>query len=93
MLYFYCHYDGLGSVAALSNVNGDIVEKYEYDVFGEPNRVSDVNNPYLFTGRCLDTETGLYYYRFRYYSPVNSQYKIIKASIADDIAGTCFSGI
>ena len=31
---FY-HYDGLGSVIALSNVNGEIVERYSYDVFGE----------------------------------------------------------
>jgi len=28
---------------------------------------SAVGNPYLFTGRRLDSETGLYYYRFRYY--------------------------
>jgi len=28
-LYYY-HYDGLGSVAALSNTSGDIVERYEY---------------------------------------------------------------
>ena len=38
------------------------------DVFGEPNRTSDVNNPYLFTGRRYDSETGLYYYRTRYYA-------------------------
>ena len=38
-------------------------------MFGEPNRVSDVNNPYLFTGRKYDVESGLYYYRARYYSP------------------------
>ena len=56
-------------MVALSNVNVEVVERYEYDVFGEPNRVGDVNNPYLFTGRRYDTETGLYYYRARYYSP------------------------
>ncbi len=67
--YYYYHFDGLGSVIALSNVNGEIVERYSYDVFGEPNRTSDVNNPYLFTGRRFDNETGLYYYRARYYSP------------------------
>jgi RHS repeat-associated protein len=44
------------------------VECYSYDVFGEPNRTSDVNNPYLFTGRRYDEETGLYYYRARYYA-------------------------
>jgi len=48
---YYYHFDGLGSVAALSDVNSVIVERYSYDVFGEPNCPSDVNNPYLFTRR------------------------------------------
>ena len=56
-------------VAALSDANGILVERYEYDVFGEPSGVSDVNNPYLFTGRRFDDETGNYYYRARYYAP------------------------
>lgn len=66
---YYYHFDGLGSVAALSDTNADIVERYSYDVFGEPNRVSDVNNPYMFTGRRYDSETANYYYRARYYKP------------------------
>ena len=75
--YYYYHFDGLGSVIALSNVNGEIVERYSYDVFGEPT-IRDANyeirdtsafaNPYMFTGRRYDNETGLYYYRFRYYN-------------------------
>ncbi len=67
-LYYY-HFDGLGSVAALSDNDGDIVERYSYDVFGEPNRVSGIHNPFMFTGRRYDTESGLYYYRARYYKP------------------------
>lgn len=66
---YYYHFDGLGSVIALSDTNAVIQERYSYDVFGEPNRTSDVNNPYLFTGRRYDGETGLYYYRARYYAP------------------------
>jgi len=66
---YYYHFDGLGSVAALSDNDGDIVEQYSYDVFGEPNRVSGVHNPYMFTGRRYDTETSMYYYRARYYKP------------------------
>lgn len=66
---YYYHFDGLGSVVALSNVNSQIVERYSYNVFGEPNRVSSVGNPYMFTGRNYDYETGLYYYRARHYSP------------------------
>ena len=48
---YYYHFDGLGSVIALSDVNSVIVERYSYDVFGKPSNTSDVNNPYLFTGR------------------------------------------
>jgi RHS repeat-associated protein len=65
---YYYHFDGLGSVAALSDVNNVVVERYSYDVFGEPNITSSVGNPYMFTGRRLDTETHLYYYRARYYA-------------------------
>ncbi len=66
---YYYHFDGLGSVIAVSDSGGNMVERYSYDVFGEPNRVSDVNNPYMFTGRRYDSETGNYYYRARYYAP------------------------
>jgi RHS repeat-associated protein len=75
---YYYHFDGLGSVTALSDSNGDIVEKYSYDVFGTPTirdtqnailSTSAYGNPYFFTGRAYDAETGLYYYRARYYKP------------------------
>jgi hypothetical protein len=33
---YYYHFDRVGSVIALSDVNSVIVEKYSYDVFGEP---------------------------------------------------------
>ena len=67
---YYYHYDALGSVVALSDADGDTVQVYEYDVYGQvaasgPNHP----NPFLFTGRRYDTETGLYYYRARYYNP------------------------
>ena len=75
---YYYHFDGLGSVVALSDPNADIVEQYSYDVFGQPtirdmNNIviseSAVGNSYMFTGRRWDNETDNYYYRARYYSP------------------------
>jgi hypothetical protein len=33
---YYYHFDGLGSVIALSNIDGEIVEAYSYDVYGAP---------------------------------------------------------
>ncbi len=63
------HFDGLGSVTALTNAAGQVVEQYRYGAYGQPVTVSSVGNPYLFTGRHFDVETGLYYHRARYYDP------------------------
>ena len=65
--YFY-HFDGSGSVVALTGTNGVVVERYAYGPYGETTNTSSVGNPYRYTGRELDAETGLYYYRARYYS-------------------------
>ncbi len=67
--YFY-HSDALGSVIALTDAAGAVVEAYAYDVFGTPDMLSAVGNPYYFTGRRHDDETGLYYYRARHYFPL-----------------------
>jgi RHS repeat-associated protein len=66
--YFY-HADALGSVVALTDGTGAIAETYRYEAFGEPEQASTLGNPYLFTGRRYDPETGTYYYRARYYDP------------------------
>jgi RHS repeat-associated protein len=75
---YYYHYDGLGSVAALTDSTGDIVETYRYNVFGavmvydasgDMIYTSSVGNRFMFTGREYDYETWNYYYRARYYRP------------------------
>jgi RHS repeat-associated protein len=65
---FYYHQDALGSVVALSNASGFLVETYAYGPYGETGEASAVSNPFRYTGREFDAETGLYYYRARYYS-------------------------
>ena len=75
---YYYHTDALGSVVALSNDSGSLVETYEcspfglqsvYNAFGVySGDVSGVGNPYMFTARRFDAESGLYYYRARMYS-------------------------
>ncbi len=68
--YFY-HYDGLGSVTELTNVSGtNVVENYTYDPYGTPSvSTSTIGNPFRYTGRRFDEESGNYYYRARMYSP------------------------
>jgi hypothetical protein len=60
--YYYAH-DHLYSPAALINSGGSVVERYEYDAYGNAYIMdasyssrtgSSYSNPYLFTGRRLD---------------------------------------
>ena len=71
---YYYHKNHLGSVVALTDNNGNLVERYEYDPYGKPSffdandnalEQSAIGNSILFTGRDYDYETGLYYYRAR----------------------------
>lgn len=80
---YYYHQNTLWSPYALTDGTGVVVERYTYDVYGQvvvldpsytplalnawgtPHSV--VGNPWLYTGRELDEETGLYFYRSRYY--------------------------
>ena len=62
--------DQLGSVRDLVSDAGEVVGHFTYDSFGQVvSAVSSgtVDSRYKFTGRELDSETGLYYYRARYY--------------------------
>ena len=66
---FY-HADGLGSVTSLSSSAGSIANTYTYDSFGNlTNSTGGITNPFQYTARENDSETGLYYYRARYYDP------------------------
>jgi RHS repeat-associated protein len=69
-VYYYVK-DGLGSVTALTNNSGNIVHTYKYSVFGEiiAETGDSINNPFTYTSRELDKETGNYFYRARYYGP------------------------
>ncbi len=64
----YFHADGLGSVTSLSSAAGSIANTYTYDSFGKLTAATgSLVNPFQYTARESDTETGLYYYRARYY--------------------------
>lgn len=63
-----------GSVIALTGSSGSLgsaYEEYQYDPYGKPDSadITATGTPFRYTGRRYDRETGLYYYRARYYSP------------------------
>ncbi len=66
---FYYHADGLGSITELTNQSGTVAQRYSYSSFGKIESQLDPNfvQPYTFTSREFDPETGLYYYRARTY--------------------------
>ena len=66
----YFERDGLGTVTSLSSPTGGIANSYTYDSFGKlTGSTGTFTNPFQYTGREFDSESGLYYYRARYYDP------------------------
>jgi len=66
--YFY-HADHQGSITHLTrNLDGSIANEYRYDAYGNITLIQEaVIQPFTYTGREFDPESGLYYYRARYY--------------------------
>ncbi|MGH7260610.1 MAG: RHS repeat-associated core domain-containing protein [Nitrospiraceae bacterium] len=72
---FFYHQDGLGTVTDLTDSAGAVAKAYAYDSHGNIlESPGTVDQPYTFTGREFDAETGLYYYRARYYDPTIGRY-------------------
>jgi len=62
--------DGLGSITSLSTSAGIVSDSFVYDSFGNvTSSTGSFAQPFRYTGREWDAETGLYYYRARYYDP------------------------
>ncbi|TXH05496.1 MAG: RHS repeat-associated core domain-containing protein [Nevskiaceae bacterium] len=63
--YYYAP-DWHGSTVLLSDETANVTS-FHYGAYGESQDPA-TGNPFRYTGRRLDAETGLYYYRARYYS-------------------------
>lgn len=74
-VYFY-HPDHLGSSHTVTNMDGAVVESTEFYPFGMPRyeERNDFDSTYKYTGKELDKESGLMYYRARYYDGVAGRF-------------------
>src|SRR5262249_1636279 len=90
-IYFF-HPDHLGNTNFVTAATGDLFEHMEYFPFGETWVAEQSNTqrlPFLFTGKELDEETGLYYFGARYYDPRTSVWQSADPILAHYlVAGT-----
>ena len=64
----YYEQDGIDSVTSLTNSAGALANSYTFDSFGKLTAFTGtLINPFQCTGREFDSETGLHFYRARYY--------------------------
>jgi RHS repeat-associated protein len=63
----HLHADRIGSIIATTNSSGAVTNKNKYSAYGEN---APAGTTFGFTGQRYDTDTGLYYFKRRYYSPV-----------------------
>ncbi len=87
---YYYHPNALFDVEAITDSGGNPVERYAYDAYGGPMVMdgnynflplngwgtphSAISNSFLFTGRQLDEESGLYFYRAQYYDTAKGRF-------------------
>jgi RHS repeat-associated protein len=71
----YYQQDALGSVTSLSTPSAVLSNAYTFDSFGKlTTSTGTIPNPFQYTGRDSDPETGVYYYRARYYDPASGRF-------------------
>ena len=77
--YFFVK-DALGSIIDITDSNGNVIQHYSYSSFGKLLKITDssnvditstptIKNSFTFTNREYDEESGLMYYRARFYMP------------------------
>ena len=73
-IVYYYHHDHLGNIRAVTDQNGNVVERHDFYPFGEEITQPTNKDSYLFTGKPRDSETGLDYFGARYYSSFFSRF-------------------
>jgi len=80
---YYPLKDHLGTIHAMADTNGVVVEQYKYTAWGQTTvydantnllSQSAIGNRYLWQGREYSWKSGLYYFRARWYDPITGRW-------------------
>jgi RHS repeat-associated protein len=80
---YYFHSNAIGSTTAVTDANGQVVERYKYGLYGMPTFMdaagnfipkSAIGNNILFQGREYEPETNFYYFRARHLDPIMGRF-------------------
>ncbi len=83
------HFDLRGSITAITDMDGNVTDRFHYAPYGElVERTGTTNTPFLYSGMygVMTDENGLYYMRARYYNPDIKRFinqDILQGKIAD----------
>ena len=68
----WAYADQRGSIIATTDENGDIRNQYAYSPYGVTNDEGGI--PFKYTGQKYDSQSGLYYYKARWYDPETGKF-------------------
>ncbi|MEY8321851.1 RHS repeat-associated core domain-containing protein [Lachnospiraceae bacterium 46-61] len=72
---YYYHQNEHGDITHLTNIDEEIENSYQYDVFGNiREQQENVENVFKYAGEQQDQETEQYYLRARFYNPVIARF-------------------
>jgi len=80
---YYFHTNAIDSTTAITDANGQVIERYQYDLYGMPTFMdaagnvipkSAIGNNILFQGSEYEPETNLYYFRARHFDPIMGRF-------------------
>jgi RHS repeat-associated protein len=79
--------DEVGSIRVITNSSGNTTETFTYDAWGnKTGSTGSATSPFGFAGQYLDSASGSYYMRARWYDPATGQFSTVDPQVASTLA-------